>query len=236
MSSSILPDARTAFLNNGICNKYDYYFPVYDRHFARYKGRDEVVMLEIGVQKGGAIEPWRQFFGPGLRYYGMDIDPACKALERDGVTIFIGDQQDRAALAEVKRNMPRPDIILDDGGHKSKQQVVSFEELYPWLKDDGTYMVEDIQTAFWKGFERTFLWKGRLYFDGFLGYAHRLGRQLTEYHWDIRNRYRYLEPRETRQGTVPVSDFCKSTFAMTWHDSFVVFEKRPMPEPMRWEG
>lgn len=228
------PRAREAFA--GPCNKYEHYFDVYDRHLARFQGRERVVLLEIGVQRGFSIEPWRRFFGPGLDYHGMDVDPACRGFARDGVTIHIGDQEDPASLAALRAAMPRPDIVLDDGGHRARQQVASFEALYPWLAEDGVYLVEDVHTAFWRGFQRGFLWRGRPYRHGFLGYAAGLGRRLTEWHWDIRQRHRHLLPREAREGRQDVSAFCRSTFAMTWHDSVVAFEKRPMPEPLRWEA
>jgi hypothetical protein len=37
-------------------------------------------MLEIGVQSGGSLEMWKSYFGPNLRYYGVDINPYTKVL------------------------------------------------------------------------------------------------------------------------------------------------------------
>ena len=38
------------------------------------------------------------------------------------------------------------DILIDDGGHKMEQQIVSFEELWPLVKDRDVYLVEDLHT------------------------------------------------------------------------------------------
>ncbi len=33
-----------------------------------------------GVQSGGSIGMWQQYFGPGLQYYGVDINYLCAEL------------------------------------------------------------------------------------------------------------------------------------------------------------
>src|ERR1700691_5478614 len=41
--------------------KWQHYFPIYDRHFAKFKGR-EVHVVEIGIYSGGSLGMWRHFF------------------------------------------------------------------------------------------------------------------------------------------------------------------------------
>ena len=48
--------------------------------------------------------------------------------------------------------MPTPDIIIDDGGHTMEQQIATFEELYPWVNDQGIYICEDTHTSYWGNF------------------------------------------------------------------------------------
>lgn len=43
-------------------HKHDQYIGPYHRHFAQFRGR-KVVMAEVGVQSGGSIEMWRDYFG-----------------------------------------------------------------------------------------------------------------------------------------------------------------------------
>ncbi|EIE18106.1 hypothetical protein COCSUDRAFT_31870 [Coccomyxa subellipsoidea C-169] len=129
-------------------HKWLQYFDVYHRYFSRFIDT-EVHLLEIGVQSGGSLDMWRHYFGDRLRIYGVDINPYTKALFEDlpGTQIFIGDQENRTFWAEVKSRVPRIDIVLDDGGHTYQQQLVTFEELYDFVSDNGVYMIEDVTTT-----------------------------------------------------------------------------------------
>ena len=40
------------------------------------------------------------------------------------------------------------DIVVDDGSHQPKHIITTFEALYPFLKDEGHYFVEDVQTSY----------------------------------------------------------------------------------------
>src|SRR5205807_8667270 len=115
-----------------------------------YRGR-KVRLLEIGVQNGGSIDVYRQFFGDGLEYIGLDIDPACKQNERDygaGVRIEIGDSGDKRFMNELGARLGPLDIIIDDGSHVVAHQLCAFEALYDRMSVDGVYLVEDLLTNF----------------------------------------------------------------------------------------
>lgn len=84
-------------------------------------------------------------------YYGFDVNPKTKKFERDGVTITIGDQGKRSFWNEVKKTLPPLDIFIDDGGHTMTQQIVTFEEMFPHVKDGGVFLCEDTHTSYWLG-------------------------------------------------------------------------------------
>lgn len=96
-----------------LIHKWMHYFEIYDRHFASFRGTD-VHILEFGVSQGGSLDMWKHYFGPRCRIYGVDINPHCKALEDEDVTIFIGDQEDRDFLRSLTAKIPRIDILIDD--------------------------------------------------------------------------------------------------------------------------
>lgn len=123
--------------------KWLHYFESYERHFSRFVGR-EVNVLEIGVYSGGSLAMWRDYFGPGLRLYGVDIQPSCRAYADDRTQIFIGDQGDRSFWQRVRAEAPPFDIVIDDGGHMPEQQIVTLEELLPHVRPGGVYWCEDI--------------------------------------------------------------------------------------------
>ncbi|MFT7058096.1 MAG: hypothetical protein ACJASV_000596 [Pseudorhodobacter sp.] len=131
--------------------KMDHYMDVYDDILAPWAGRT-VSFLEIGVYLGGSLRMWRDFFSPMSQLTFLDIDPACKLLELAGTTVEIGDQTDTVFLGKTADEYGPFDIIVDDGGHKMNQQIISFQALWPRLNDGGLYIVEDTHTSYWPGF------------------------------------------------------------------------------------
>jgi hypothetical protein len=127
--------------------KFNHYFESYERHFARFRGQ-EVHVLEIGIYGGGSLEMWKEFFGPASKIYGVDIEPRCKAFEADPAHVFIGNQGDRDFWRHFKEEVPAVDIVIDDGGHIPGQQIVSLEELLPYLRPGGVYVCEDLHGPF----------------------------------------------------------------------------------------
>lgn len=126
---------------NGIF-KWRHYFDIYHRHLARFVGR-EVHILEVGIYSGGSLAMWRQYFGPGCRVYGVDIENACKSYENEYTRILIGDQGDRGFWTRVRDEVPVLDILVDDGSHQAEHQVVTLEEMLPHLRPGGVFLCED---------------------------------------------------------------------------------------------
>jgi hypothetical protein len=192
-------------------HKWLHYFEVYDRHFSRFRGAAPVV-LEFGVSQGGSLEMWKEYFGPGTRLYGVDINPECRRFEEPGVTILIGDQADRAFLRQVRQAVPRPDILIDDGGHTMAQQIATFEELYGHVQPNGVYLCEDLHTSYWRRWGGGYGKRGT-----FVEYGKRWIDALHAWH--------------SKSGELAVDDFTRSTHSIHWYDSIVVLEKRPMRPP-----
>lgn len=127
---------------NGIW-KWEHYFEIYHRHFAKFVDQ-KVNVLEVGVYSGGSLEMWRSYFGEKSHIYGVDIEEACKIYENDHTSIFIGDQADRSFWKTFKEEVDGYDILIDDGGHTTEQQQTTLEEMLPNLNPGGVYLCEDI--------------------------------------------------------------------------------------------
>lgn len=123
--------------------KWRHYFSAYDRHLAKFRGQP-VHVLEVGIYSGGSLDMWRHYFGETAHIYGVDVQPACRAYERAGTRILIGDQADADFWKSFKRDVPRLDVVIDDGGHQPSQQIATLEALLPHLQPGGVYMCEDI--------------------------------------------------------------------------------------------
>jgi SAM-dependent methyltransferase len=191
-------------------DKWVQYFDVYYRYFAKYAGK-EVHFLEIGVQSGGSIELWKAFFGPGLHYYGVDINPYTKPLfESQGppsIKVFVGSQSDRAFWqSQVLPNVPKLDIVLDDGGHTMEQQIVTFEEVYKHVKPEGIYIVEDCATSYRRE------WGG----------GYRKPDAWIEYSKSLIDTALHADHYNNGANRTSVTE---STMSIAYYDQMVVFEK-----------
>jgi cephalosporin hydroxylase len=129
-------------------DKWIHYFPIYERHLARYRGR-AVRLLEIGVYGGGGLDLFQAYLGPDATLVGIDIDESTRIATAGGHPVEIGDQADPDFLERVVSEHGPFDIVVDDGGHTMVQQVTSVETLFPLLTDGGTYIVEDSHTSYW---------------------------------------------------------------------------------------
>ena len=194
-----------------IIHKWQHYFDIYDSHFKRYRNQ-KVTILEIGVYKGGSLEMWRKYFGKDCEIVGIDINPLCKRFEDNKTKIFIGSQDDRLFLQGVKKQIPKVDILIDDGGHMMNQLRITFEELYDWVDENGVYLAEDLHTCYWTSYEGGYKRK-----NSFVEYCKNLIDKLNAWHSEQKN----FKP----------DSFTRSTHSIHFYDSVVVFEKRKITEP-----
>jgi 23S rRNA U2552 (ribose-2'-O)-methylase RlmE/FtsJ len=197
-----------------VIDKWDHYFEIYHRHFQAFRGRSPVV-VEIGVSKGGSLEMWRHYFGPGCRIVGVDVDPRCARFAGKDISILIGDQADRQFLARIRREVPHVDILIDDGGHYMDQQIATFEELYPHIQPNGIYLCEDMHSSYYEPFGGGYRRQG-----SFVEYSKGLIDQL--YRW-----YCADMPRGA------VADMTETTWGLHFYDSVLVIEKRPIAFPTK---
>src|SRR5579862_2082512 len=73
--------------------KWNHYLDIYHQHFSRFRD-SEINMVEVGVLGGGSLDMWREYFGPKVSLFGIDINPVCSAYAKEGVKIYIGNQGD----------------------------------------------------------------------------------------------------------------------------------------------
>lgn len=123
-----------------------HYLKVYEHHFNSIREKP-LEILEIGVQRGGSLRMWRDYF-PNAHITGLDINKKCKKHRGDRIDIVIGDQED----PELLESLGNFDIIIDDGGHTMKQQIKSFEVLWKHVNSGGVYVLEDLVTSYWPKF------------------------------------------------------------------------------------
>lgn len=137
-----------------ISDKWENYLPAYQTHFESLR-ESAVSVLEIGVQNGGSLEIWAKYFAKATHIIGCDIDERCRALsfEDPRVSLVVGD-----AVSDLVRNklveLSGPlDIVIDDGSHRSEDIVQTFSKYFPYLRDEGVYVAEDLHASYWQAYE-----------------------------------------------------------------------------------
>ncbi len=191
--------------------KWLHYFEIYHRHFEPYRGK-KVTIVEFGVASGGSLDMWRDYFGGKAKLYGIDIDPECKRYETKDTKIFIGDQADRKFLRKIRKEIGPIDILIEDGGHAMNQQIATFEEMYPAIKDGGVFLIEDLHTSYWKEYGGGYKRKGT-----FIEYTKNLIDQLNAWH--------------SKERKLKVDDYTKTIKGIHVYDSVVVFDKGTVVKP-----
>lgn len=198
--------------NNGrLIHKWMHYFDIYERHFEKFIGK-EINILEIGVSHGGSLQMWKEYFGDKATIFGLDIDPVCKSFEEEQINIIIGDQGDREFWKTIKPTLPKFDIIIDDGGHHMSQLKTTFQEMFPELSSHGVYFIEDLHTCYWEEYGG-----GLGNPDNFIEYSKKMIDNLNAWH--------------SRDPHLSINQFTTSVFSMSYYDSVLVIEKKPIEYP-----
>jgi predicted O-methyltransferase YrrM len=125
---------------------------LYEQFFAPRRG-EPLTLLEIGVGDGASLRTWREYFANARAVYGLDVDPACPArVAGPGIEVVVGDQNDRDLLDALGRRAGGFDVVIDDGSHTWQAQVTAFEALWPHVRPEGLYVVEDLHTSYWPAY------------------------------------------------------------------------------------
>lgn len=98
---------------------------------------------------------WDEYFTHrDARVSFLEVDGACVKNHdirlRNG-TIFVGSQDDESFLKKVAVDghaRDGYDVVVDDGGHTMKQQLLSLKILWPAVSSGGVYIIEDLATSY----------------------------------------------------------------------------------------
>lgn len=161
--------------------KFAHYIPLYDRHFAHLRESARNV-LEIGVLGGGSLEMWHEYF-LNATITGCDIaEDSVRILSRhpelDRLRIVVGNIWHWETLEKLEKLDTQWDVIVDDGPHWTRQQIMTADALLPFLARPGVYWCEDLFPEQRKCLSTS--WPmGR---SGIYGYARSLvGRTFTDW-------------------------------------------------------
>ena len=122
------------------------YLSFYERYFCGLRD-DKLTLLEIGVLNGASLKVWEAYF-PNAAVIGADINPACRRFAGDRVSIETMDQGNIEDLVQLGIRHGPFDVIIEDGSHRWDHQITTLRTLFPFLRNGGYYVVEDLQTNY----------------------------------------------------------------------------------------
>lgn len=163
---------------------------------------------------------WREYFHPDSQIFGIDIDPEAAGHVAPGVKFFLGDQADPAFLQRVAAEIQPLDVVVEDGGHTMNQMIQTFESLYAGMAPNGVFIVEDTHTCVWGDAAHHDRRDGKTFLD--LAFQH--CKELMDWTGDLQN-FAILRTERYKELEAKASEFCRSTLALHFYDSMVVYER-----------
>jgi hypothetical protein len=125
------------------------YIPFYEKFLPKEPKR----ILEIGVKEGRSLAMWAEYF-PDTQVFGLDLFEENKLLDvrfnlmhlmgdaygsGENITLYRANQCDYLALELLRKE--DFDVIIDDGSHNARDQLMTFFGLY----NGKHYFIEDLQ-------------------------------------------------------------------------------------------
>lgn len=132
-------------------DKVPWYTPFYSLLFEsrRYAYR-RILEVGIGTKEsmshlpgylpGASLFMWRDYF-PNAEIWGVDIEPSV-LVSAPGIHSLHFDSRDGRLPVDLPESF---DLIVDDGSHKPDVQWSTFLNLFPLVKDNGLYIIEDAE-------------------------------------------------------------------------------------------
>lgn len=133
-----------------LSDKWDLYIEVYNQLLSKWR-KEPIDVLEIGVQNGGSLETWAQYFSGARNLIGCDVNEKCAELQFDDprINVIVGDATDPTTVAQIGLITETLDLVIDDGSHTSRDIVRAFTAYFHKLNPGGIYIAEDLHCCYW---------------------------------------------------------------------------------------
>ena len=121
----------------------------YTKHLDKFKN-NEINILEIGSFSGASAAAFVKYF-PKSKIFCFDINISnfiyySKRINVYGLDINNNKELDNSInKINLKYNFNFFDVIIDDGSHNLSDILLSFKNLFKFVKEKGTYIIEDFK-------------------------------------------------------------------------------------------
>jgi hypothetical protein len=92
-------------------------------------------------QPGGSLRAWRDWF-PNAMIIGVDTQPDTQFSE-GRIHTRLADSTNLGELDTALQNLTF-DVIIDDGDHDPRSQLITLNNLWPRVRRGGHYVIEDV--------------------------------------------------------------------------------------------
>jgi len=124
------------------------YLEVYKELFVPRKDSVSNV-LEIGIQGGGSMQLWHDFF-ENAHIYGIDVvNLPDWYIVTERMTHILSDAYNTELIDNRFLNKVQFDIIIDDGPHTLASMIFVAQHYSKLLSDTGVLIIEDIPDINW---------------------------------------------------------------------------------------
>ncbi len=110
-----------------LSDKWSIYISAYERLFSELKDRLARI-LEIGIQNGGSLGIWSEYFPQASKIVGCDINEARRQLTYSDprITVIVGDINSDVTEQANAAQSQEFELIIEDGSHRSGDIIRSF--------------------------------------------------------------------------------------------------------------
>ena len=134
--------ASKFMINNQVIDGHNY-SPFYEKYFQKFKNKENLNILEIGSLRGAATASFYYYFNKPL-ITCVDINPFQIQIFSENIRSIYIDTQSNEVLNNLSNYLNQEfDIIIDDGSHNIRDQIISLNVFFKKIKKNGIYVIED---------------------------------------------------------------------------------------------
>lgn len=107
-------------------------------------------VTEVGIAAGQSLQMWHSYF-PNALIWGLDIAIRPSAVTRtrnlSRVSMRRCNSQNPSSVMRLGWSLRSMDLIIDDGDHKPRSNEATLLLLWPFVREGGYFVTEDVATG-----------------------------------------------------------------------------------------
>lgn len=205
-------------------DKWSAYFDIYDKALAPYR-KNNINLLEIGVQNGGSLEIWDEYFPEALKIMGCDINNDCEKLTYNSskIKVLVENVNTDKAFNQITEYFDSGiDILIDDGSHDSGDIIKTFAKYFDCISEGGVFIAEDLHCSYWHDY------KGGLYYPmSAIAFFKKLADCINHEHWGVlKSREEFLEEFSSHYSIALPDAILQQIHSVSFYNSVCIVEKK----------